>query len=462
MAITLHMATTTLRVEGMTCGACTSAVESAFKNVDGAGSVSVSLVMSRAVIQHDPAKLSPEAIKGMIEDRGFDAEVLSTDIPAAGKTQGYTDIEHEASRTSALSTTTLAVEGMTCGACTSAVEGGFKDVAGVQSMSVSLLSERAVVEHDPSIISAEAVAEIIEDRGFGATIIETKPSSQLPESASSIVRNQGPELTTTTIAIEGMTCGACTSAVEGSLKDINGVVQFNISLLAERAVIVHDGNQLSADKIAETIEDCGFGAEVLSSVTGATESTAVSRTSRLKVFGLSDSTAAKSLEDTLCALTGVASAVVNLSTSRITISHNPTLTGLRALVETTQNLGYTVVVADSDENGAQLESLSKTREILEWRRAFLTSLSLRHPCFYDQHDIPNVHSGTGLWVLPFILAWLIPGRRSVHCSYDTSPVWHWKALLCLRIQVFKAWITHHGCISCGSERQQHSSSVSSP
>lgn len=400
------MATTTLRVEGMTCGACTSAVESAFKNVDGAGSVSVSLVMSRAVVQHDPGKLSPEAIKDMIEDRGFDAEVLFTDIPAAGKAQGYTDIEPEASRkSSALSTTTLAIEGMTCGACTSAVEGGFKDVAGVRSMSISLLSERAVIEHDASIISAEAVAEIIEDRGFGATIIETKPSlSQLPESASSTVWNQGPELTTTTIAIEGMTCGACTSAVEGSFKDVNGVVQFNISLLAERAVIVHDGNQLSADKIAETIEDCGFGAEVLSSATGATESTSVSRTSRLKVFGLSDSTAAKSLEDTLCALTGVASAVVNFSTSRITITHNPTLTGLRALVETTQNLGYTVVVADSDENGAQLESLSKTREILEWRRAFLTSLSFAIPVFMINMIfpmfIPILDFGSFLLLLP--------------------------------------------------------------
>ena len=77
------MATTTLKVGGMTCGACTSAVESAFKNVDGAGSVSVSLVMERAVVQHDPQKISPEAIIHMIEDRGCDAEVLATYMPIA-------------------------------------------------------------------------------------------------------------------------------------------------------------------------------------------------------------------------------------------------------------------------------------------------------------------------------------------------------------------------------------------
>ena len=390
MAAIKHMATTTLRVEGMTCGACTSAVESAFKNVDGAGSVSVSLVMSRAVVQHDPLKLSPESVKDMIEDRGFDAEVLTTDTPAADLTQGYRDVELESpGERPATSITTLAVEGMTCGACTSAVEGGFKDVAGVQSMSVSLRSERAVVEHDPLIISAEAVAEIIEDRGFGATIIETKAlSSSNTESATDTRRDRSPELTTTTVAIEGMTCGACTSAVEGGFKNIAGLAQFNISLLAERAVIIHDANKLPTGQITEIIEDRGFGAEILSSVTGATEPSSTFRSSRLKVFGLPDLTAATSLEDKLRALAGVTSAVVNLSTSGVTISHNPTLTGLRALVETAQSLGYTAVVADSDENGAQLESLSKTREILEWRRAFLISLSFAIPVLLMSMIIP--------------------------------------------------------------------------
>src|SRR5271156_5591536 len=80
---TAHMATTTVKVDGMTCGACTSAVESGFKGVEGAGAVSVSLVMGRAVVNHDPTKLSAEKVAEIIEDRGFDAEVLSTNMPNA-------------------------------------------------------------------------------------------------------------------------------------------------------------------------------------------------------------------------------------------------------------------------------------------------------------------------------------------------------------------------------------------
>src|SRR6185312_10421093 len=74
----------------------------------------------------------------------------------------------------ALYMTTLSVQGMTCGACTSAIEGGFKDVSGIKSATVSLLSERAVVEHDISSITPEEIVDIIEDRGFEAAIVDSK------------------------------------------------------------------------------------------------------------------------------------------------------------------------------------------------------------------------------------------------------------------------------------------------
>lgn len=389
------MATTTLRVEGMTCGACTSAVENGFKTVDGAGSVSVSLVMGRAVVQHDPEKLSPESAKAIIEDRGFDTKILSTDTPVPAQGEIMEEIffdanDDERPEEQPLSTTTLAVEGMTCGACTSAVEGGFKDIPGVKSMSISLLSERAVVEHDPSILSPEAIAGIIEDRGFGATVVETKPiASPRTHNKSSRARNQSQsEVATTTVAIEGMTCGACTSAVEGGFKDVPGLLQFNISLLAERAVVVHDTTKLSPDQIAEIIEDRGFDAKIISSQRGAQEQSTTSRSVQLKLFGLPDSSSATALEDVLRVLRGVNSAIVNLSTSRANVSYKPSMIGVRALVEATENLGYNALIAESDDNNAQLESLAKTREIQEWRRAFFFSLSFAIPVFLTSMIIP--------------------------------------------------------------------------
>lgn len=378
----------------MTCGACTSAVESAFKNIDGAGNVSVSLVMGRAVVQHNPQTLSPEKVRDMIEDRGFDAEVLATDIPNfSGKDEAPSDDKGITGNNAAsLSTTTLAVEGMTCGACTSAVEGGFKNVPGIKSMSISLLSERAVVEHDSSIITPEAVAEIIEDKGFGAEILETQISPALSKSGTKhqTSNRSQVDLTTTTVAIEGMTCGACTSAVEGGFEDVEGLVQFNISLLAERAVIIHDPAKLSPKQITEIIEDRGFDAKLVSSQRGLAEQSTGMRNVHLKVFSLSTSSSAAALEDALRLLPGVSSTVVHLGTSRINVTHNPSLTGLRVLVETIEKMGYNALLADADDNNAQLESLAKTREIQEWRRAFWFSFSFAIPVFLISMVIPMI------------------------------------------------------------------------
>ena len=376
----------------MTCGACVATVESAFKNVDGAGKASVSLVTERAVVLHDPQKLSSDAVRNIIADRGFDAEVIANNIPIFHVNDERVEAAGRICEDSAprLSLTTLAVEGMTCGACTSAVEAGFKERPGVISVSISLLSERAVVEHDPLILAPEAVAKIVEDRGFTATVLETQlrtPQSNNAAKGKSLDQTKGA-LAITTVAVEGMTCGACTSAIEGGFQDVDGLVQFNLSLLAERAVVTHDPKKLSTARILEIIDERGFDGNVLSSHRGPAEQSAATRDVQLKLFGLSNSSSATALEDVLRLLPGVSSAVVNLSASRVSVSHNPSLTGLRSLVETIENLGYNALLAESDDNNAQLESLAKTREIQEWRRAFWYSLSFAVPVFMISMAIP--------------------------------------------------------------------------
>ncbi|OBT92794.1 hypothetical protein VE01_09113 [Pseudogymnoascus verrucosus] len=380
-----QLAVTTLRCGGMTCGACTSAVEAGVEGLPGVQSVSVSLIMERVVVNHDPSKTSAEKIAEAIEDRGFDAEVLTTDVrtPTYDKAPPYDSIE-ESEVGAQTTTTTIAVEGMTCGACTSAVEGGFTDVPGVKHFSISLLAERAVIEHDATILSAAQIAETIEDRGFGATIIDSQLST--PKHAVAHSANE-TQVATTTVEVQGMTCGACTSAVEGGFQDLEGLVQFNISLLAERAVIVHDPAKLSPEKIAEIIEDRGFDARILSTTIGTSEqSNGIS--SQFKVFGLRDAAAANGLESALRAIPGVTSASVSISTSRLIVNHKPRIVGLRALVEKIESLGFNALIADNDDNNAQLESLAKTKEIAEWRSAFRTSLCFAIPVFLISMIIP--------------------------------------------------------------------------
>ncbi|KAL2005659.1 hypothetical protein VTN00DRAFT_10152 [Thermoascus crustaceus] len=380
-----HMATTTVRVDGMTCGACTSSVESAFKGVDGAGNVSVSLVMGRAVIHHDPNVLPADKVAELIEGRGFDASVISTDMPTAeaDDDEGVEDGKQE------ISTTTLAVEGMTCGACTSAVEGGLKDVPGVKSVNVSLLSERAVVEHDASLVTPKQIADIIEDRGFGATVLDTKASGATAKSSRGKSKAvDKPKHMRTTVAIEGMTCGACTSSVQGAFEGVDGLVQFNISLLAERAIIVHDPVILTPEKITSLIEDAGFDAHVVSSRAEASLSSKSSKSVNFSIYGLPDAAAAAALEDVLRQTPGVTSASIDTATFRASVVYSPSVTGIRSIVKVIETDGYNTLVSDSDDSNAQLESLAKTKEIQEWKRAFWSSLSFAVPVFVISMILP--------------------------------------------------------------------------
>ncbi|KAL1304268.1 hypothetical protein AAFC00_000679 [Neodothiora populina] len=422
-----HLTTTTLKVEGMTCGACTSAVESGFKDVDGVGSVSVSLVMERAVVMHDDNKISAEQIREIIEDRGFDAEVLSSD---SDKNVGLgiideseeEDIEEEgAEQDSGFMATTVKVGGMTCGACTSAVEGAFKDVSGIKNFSISLLSERAVLEHDPKIITAEQIAETIEDTGFDAEVVESKPSAPAVTRTKTRRSSKKDQLFQTIVAIGGMTCGACTSAVEGGFEDADGVVQFNISLLAERAVVLHDPTRITAEQIAEIIEDRGFEAKVLSSREEGSRSRQASNTVELKLFGVTTPSAAASLEQLLRKRKGSKAVKINYQTGRASVSYNPTQTGLRAIVETIEHEGFNALTAENDDNNAQLESLAKTKEIQQWSRGFRISLAFAVPVFLTSMIIPMFlpFLDYGSYQIPFIPGlWL----GDIICLLLTIPV----------------------------------------
>lgn len=73
----------TLKVTGMTCGGCASAVKKAATKVQGVTDATVSYEKGEAVVTYDPARTTPDAIaKAVTEKAGFRAEVVT---PPANK-----------------------------------------------------------------------------------------------------------------------------------------------------------------------------------------------------------------------------------------------------------------------------------------------------------------------------------------------------------------------------------------
>lgn len=63
-----------LLVDGMKCGHCKAAVESALKEVGGVSSVKVDLAAKSVEVEFDTAQTSLESIKDIIEEEGYEVK----------------------------------------------------------------------------------------------------------------------------------------------------------------------------------------------------------------------------------------------------------------------------------------------------------------------------------------------------------------------------------------------------
>ncbi|NIM46225.1 MAG: heavy metal translocating P-type ATPase, partial [Nitrososphaeria archaeon] len=71
----------------------------------------------------------------------------------------------------------------------------------------------------------------------------------------------------TIVRIGGMTCASCAQTIENALKKTEGIVEANVNLASEKAVIVYDIQEISYEDIKAVIESTGY--EVLGREEGA-------------------------------------------------------------------------------------------------------------------------------------------------------------------------------------------------
>lgn len=61
-----------------------------------------------------------------------------------------------------------------------------------------------------------------------------------------------------TLNVQGMSCGHCVKAVEGSVGELEGVNGVTVKLDEALVDVSYNESQVSLDKIKETIEDQGY------------------------------------------------------------------------------------------------------------------------------------------------------------------------------------------------------------
>ncbi|KAG6869239.1 hypothetical protein C0993_009104 [Termitomyces sp. T159_Od127] len=183
------------------------------------------------------------------------------------------------------------------------------------------------------------------------------------------------------LRIEGMTCGSCVEAIEGMLRGQKGIHSVKVALLAERGQIEYDPAHWTVDKLINEISDIGFDASVIPPVRADTVT--------LRIYGMTCSSCTNTVESGLSSVPGITSVAVSLATETCTIGFDRTLIGPREMVERIEEMGFDAMLSDQ-QDATQLQSLTRAKEVLEWRRRFLWSITFALPVFFISMVGPRI------------------------------------------------------------------------
>lgn len=369
--------TVTIPVQGMTCMSCVNAISKALSPVTS--SVQVNLEDETATVTFDSTQYTIQQIVDFIEECGFDVPTLLS--------------------------LSLSVTGMTCNSCVKAITNACSQLNGLDNINVDLENGKAMIDYQPMLLSPKQIMETIEECGFDVAHYSDKTVTTKDDKLVEIQYLHTSEATSTTTAqlhITGMTCASCVNSIENGLTAVDGVENVQVSLLAESATIVYHKSKTSIGQMIEKINDMGFDASL---VTDDTQSSSVDVKLQLQIYGMTCASCVNGIERELKKLDGVNSVSVNLMTESGVVGHDPQLIGAREIVEAIEALGFNALVSDKSR-AIQLESLSKVREIREWRRSFFHSFIFAFPVFIIAMILPEFQWGRELLNTP---SYVVPG-----------------------------------------------------
>lgn len=131
---------------------------------------------------------------------------------------------------------TIPISGMHCASCAQTIEKALRGTSGVKEANVNFATEKAYVTYDSNITNQSEVINAINATGYEAQL-ETKK---------------------TILKIGGMTCASCAQTIENALKKAEGIIEANVNLATEKAIVTFDPQTTGLEAIKKTIESTGY------------------------------------------------------------------------------------------------------------------------------------------------------------------------------------------------------------
>jgi P-type Cu+ transporter len=131
--------TVTFRILGMTCTMCALTIEKQLSDQSGVTDASVNFALGQATISYDADIVSPKQLVQAIRDVGYSVDLQRTE---------------------------LEIVGIVCASCVMAIENALKEVPGVIDQNVNVVTAKAVVDYDPSVVTIDSLIKTIRNTGY--------------------------------------------------------------------------------------------------------------------------------------------------------------------------------------------------------------------------------------------------------------------------------------------------------
>jgi Cu+-exporting ATPase len=152
-----------------------------------------------------------------------------------------------------------------------------------------------------------------------------------------------------TLPVEGMTCGACATAVQRRLIDAPGVEDAAVNFATGKATVTFSEGQTEIAQLVRAVRDAGYDC--------------AKTTVTFPVTGLHYATGVSRLEGQLANLPGVLSAVANQASERVQVDYVPGLLTAPDLEEAVRRAGFVVAEPVPAEDPVERERLRQRAEM---------------------------------------------------------------------------------------------------
>jgi P-type Cu+ transporter len=181
------------------------------------------------------------------------------------------------------------------------------------------------------------------------------------------------------LKVTGMVCAACTSAIEKSLRNIEGVVNAHVNLGTETASVEYDSEKVKLVDLEKAVRDAGY--DVLDEKVV------------LRIGGIVCAMCVGALEIALKKLDGVVDVRVNLAAEKAYVTYNSKMVGIDEMKAAVENTGYVFLGVSGEESASDRGDEALQKDLADKKRriviGFATSLFLMALMYFPlQHIVP--------------------------------------------------------------------------